>query len=320
MGNNDCWVCLSIIHDADRYDSCNSACARNGVHYVDLNGEPAWSRKIIHEYDYLATKTHAIIVAACGYDSIPSDYSVYLSAKTLRTTAPDLFVGKSTTVHSASGGVSGGTINTALTTLDSVPRKVLEDSSEPYALSPIVSSTKIGGLPLGFKFRYKLTVPGLNENYIGCFFPMSSANTGLVQRTFGLLELYERDCKFFVTISEKCSRTNFISDKDKKSHLQIHYGPQFLYEEFLNTKGSITAVLISSSIVFIVTLLMIKPVRPFSFHFPPSSSICSSVSLPEKSFLNQDKALPNRPCTKDSSKPLTLRLQLHPTYLLSLPM
>lgn len=264
-------MCYYPSHDvvgSDIIIQCNSACARNGVHYVDLNGEPAWSRKIIHEYDYLATKTHAVIVSACGYDSIPSDYSAYLSAKTLRTTFPDLFVGKSTTVHSVSGGVSGGTINTILTTLDSVPREIIEESSEPFSLSPIVSAAKQEGPTHGFKFRYKLTLPGLNENYIGSFFPMSLTNRSIVQRTFGLLELYACDCKATL-FPEESSLTDFISDEDKKSSQQIHYGPHFLYEEFFNTKSSIKAVLLSSSILFFVTLLMIKPVCPLLF-LPPS--------------------------------------------------
>jgi hypothetical protein len=260
-------VCYHPSHDVVGSDIIvNSACARNGVHYVDLNGEPAWSRKIIHEYDYLATKTHAVIVAGCGYDSIPSDYSAYLSAKTLRTTSPDHFVGKSTTIHSGSGGISGGTINTILTGLDSVPREIIEESSKPFSLSPIVSATKQEGPTHGFKFLYKLTLPGLNEKYIGSFFPMSLTNRSIVERTFGLLELYACDC--MATLFRCPSLTDFISDENKKSHQQIHYGPHFSYEEFFSMKSSIKAVLLSSSILFLLTLLMIKPVRPLLFSTP----------------------------------------------------
>lgn len=69
----------SFISLAVRY----RACVRHGVHYVDLTGEPPWVRDIIYEFDYAATRTGAIIVPSCGMDSIPSDYSIYLSYKHL---------------------------------------------------------------------------------------------------------------------------------------------------------------------------------------------------------------------------------------------
>ncbi|KAG8718560.1 hypothetical protein FRC08_004976 [Ceratobasidium sp. 394] len=59
------------------------ACARYGVHYVDITGETHWVAKIIEEYDFLAYKTGACIIPGAGFDSIPSDLAVYLSTRTL---------------------------------------------------------------------------------------------------------------------------------------------------------------------------------------------------------------------------------------------
>ncbi|KAF8886011.1 hypothetical protein BD779DRAFT_1532051 [Infundibulicybe gibba] len=83
------------------------ACVRNAVHYVDLTAEGVWMKEIIREFDYLATKTHSIIVPACGMDSIPSDLCVYLSNKTLK-------------LHSQ----------------DDIPRQQLMESGADYYLSP----------------------------------------------------------------------------------------------------------------------------------------------------------------------------------------
>ena len=92
----------------------HSACARNGIHYIDLTGETPFVLDLINEFDFLATKTHSIIVPACGLDSVPSDLVAYLSAQTLaKATNGAASVTKSRSVFRMRGGVSGGTIATA---------------------------------------------------------------------------------------------------------------------------------------------------------------------------------------------------------------
>lgn len=49
------------------------ACARHGVHYVDVTGEVALNRASLDRHDAKAKETGALIVHSCGYDSIPSD-------------------------------------------------------------------------------------------------------------------------------------------------------------------------------------------------------------------------------------------------------
>ncbi|WWC95166.1 hypothetical protein V866_002020 [Kwoniella sp. B9012] len=87
-------------------------CCRTGKHYVDLCGESSWlATDIIPKYDSLAKETGAIIVPSCGFDSIPSDLSLWLAHKTLQSQHPDLTIRESTSFFKMKGGsMSGGTI------------------------------------------------------------------------------------------------------------------------------------------------------------------------------------------------------------------
>jgi short subunit dehydrogenase-like uncharacterized protein len=53
------------------------ACARAGTDYADLTGEAMFVRNSIDLYHKQAVDTGARIVHSCGFDSIPSDLSVY---------------------------------------------------------------------------------------------------------------------------------------------------------------------------------------------------------------------------------------------------
>ena len=54
-----------------------AACAAAGTDYADLTGEPMFIRESIDLYHKQAVDTGARIVHACGFDSIPSDLTVY---------------------------------------------------------------------------------------------------------------------------------------------------------------------------------------------------------------------------------------------------
>ena len=54
-----------------------AACAAAGTDYADLTGEPKFVRESIDLYHKQAADTGARIVHSCGFDSIPSDLSVY---------------------------------------------------------------------------------------------------------------------------------------------------------------------------------------------------------------------------------------------------
>ncbi|WP_347056994.1 saccharopine dehydrogenase NADP-binding domain-containing protein [Blastococcus sp. HT6-30] len=113
------------------------ACARAGTHYADLTGEVLFVRDAIERCDAVAKETGARLVHACGYDSIPSDLSVFLLG---RRAAADGAGGLRDVqlVATARGGFSGGTIDSMRAQVEALQqdpslRRVVGD---PFALSP----------------------------------------------------------------------------------------------------------------------------------------------------------------------------------------
>ena len=123
------------------------ACAEEGTHYADLTGEVLFVRWSLDEVDARARETGAAIVHACGFDSIPSDLGVLVTAQ--RATADGAGELGDTTllVRSMKGGFSGGTIDSArqqaiTMRADAAARRTVSD---PYALSPRRSEEPSGG-------------------------------------------------------------------------------------------------------------------------------------------------------------------------------
>ena len=134
----------------------NSACAKLGVHYVDMTAEPAWIQYVIDQcvslysmsfmylsnilslrYDYNAYKTGAIIVPSCGLESVPSDLCVYIAYKKLRELeGPGVQLEKSVTMDHIGSNMTGGTARTMITMPEVTPKEVLLTAFTPYALSP----------------------------------------------------------------------------------------------------------------------------------------------------------------------------------------
>jgi len=217
------------------------ACARNGVHYVDLTGETVWIREIIEKYHYAATKTGAIIVPSCGLDSIPADLSAFLGNKTLKLYG-QFDVGLSTTAYKMRGYISGGTWSTAITILEDVPKEKRQDSRVDYALSPV-----IGGTRPQFRLFYDLHIPGERPT-LGSFFFMQPTNRSLVQRTFGLLELQAL---------EENNRSHSSTSLAQKER----YGPTFAYDEFFVMRSKTSSFFLTVS--FVIGLALMAYVAPF---------------------------------------------------------
>ncbi|KAI9441735.1 NAD-P-binding protein [Lactarius indigo] len=186
------------------------ACARNGVHYTP------WIFDIINQFDYLATKTSAIIIPSCAVDSIPADAGVHLASQTLDH-AP---LGASTTASRMAGGAPGGTIATFVATVEDVPRPLLARSALDWALSPVP-----GADSPPIRLVYSL------GSRRGAIAPFGAINRALVQRTAGLLELAHLEGK-----------------RATKGLPPPGYGPAFTYTEFMQTGGAISAFFVSITI------------------------------------------------------------------------
>ena len=115
-----------------------AACADAGTDYIDLTGEVPFVRRSIDQSHRRAKDTGARIVHSCGFDSIPSDLTVYaLSRRVAEDGAGDL-AQTTLVLRDYSGGYAGGSVATMvdlmrLTPSDPEVRAMLDD---PYSLSP----------------------------------------------------------------------------------------------------------------------------------------------------------------------------------------
>ncbi|MBL8930584.1 MAG: saccharopine dehydrogenase NADP-binding domain-containing protein [Kineosporiaceae bacterium] len=114
------------------------ACAASGTDYVDLTGEVLFVRHSIDANHKQAQRTRARVVHACGFEALPSDLGVWLTARTAAADGAGQLTDTLLHVRSLAGGISGGTIDTArqqalAAATDPQARRVLAD---PYALSP----------------------------------------------------------------------------------------------------------------------------------------------------------------------------------------
>ena len=114
------------------------AAAEEGTHYADLTGEVLFVRWTLDEVAERARETGARIVHSCGFDSIPSDLGVLLTAARAATDGQGTLEDTTLVVRSLKGGISGGTIDSfrqqaIAANNDPAAQRVLRD---PYALSP----------------------------------------------------------------------------------------------------------------------------------------------------------------------------------------
>jgi short subunit dehydrogenase-like uncharacterized protein len=100
------------------------ACAAAGTDYADLTGETLFVRRCIDAAHAKAPENGARIVPACGFDSIPSDLGVGLTAARARADGNGELADTVLHVRDLRGGVSGGSI-------DSMRQMALEVEDAP---------------------------------------------------------------------------------------------------------------------------------------------------------------------------------------------
>jgi short subunit dehydrogenase-like uncharacterized protein len=181
-----------------------AACAAAGTDYADLTGEAVFVRNSIDLHHKQAVDTGARIVHACGFDSVPSDLSVYaLHRKVSDDGAGDL--GQTDFVLRAfSGGVSGGTVGSMLELLDVASRDadVRRQAADPYTLtSDRGAEPDLGPQPDLVRRRGREIAPELDGIWTAGF-PMAPYNTRIVRRSNALLDwAYGRQFRYSETMS-----------------------------------------------------------------------------------------------------------------------
>src|ERR1700759_3888610 len=115
-----------------------AACAAAGTDYADLSGEPIFIRESIDLYHKQAVDTGARIVHSCGFDSIPSDLTVFALHRRAEQDQAGQLGHTHLVVRAFAGGASGGTVASMIELLraassDPEARRLMED---PYTLTP----------------------------------------------------------------------------------------------------------------------------------------------------------------------------------------
>lgn len=166
-----------------------AACATAGTDYADLTGEAIFVRESIDLHHKQAIDTGARIVHACGFDSIPSDLTVYALHRRAEQDKAGGLGDTNLVVRSFAGGVSGGTVASLIelfrtTSSDPEARRLMVD---PYTLTPDRGAEpELGAQPDVRWRRGREIAPELDGYWVGAFV-MAAANTRIVRRTNALL-------------------------------------------------------------------------------------------------------------------------------------
>jgi short subunit dehydrogenase-like uncharacterized protein len=167
-----------------------AACAAAGTDYADLAGEAMFVRNSIDGYHKQAVDTGARIVHACGFDSIPSDLTVYALYRKAREDGAGELLDTDFVLRNFRGGFSGGTVASGIEMMrtassDAETRRVVGD---PYTLSPDrAAEPELGPQPDFQRRRGARIAPELAGVWTGGFV-MAPYNTRIVRRSNALQE------------------------------------------------------------------------------------------------------------------------------------
>ena len=168
-----------------------SACVEAGTSYVDITGEVPLHRASYDCHHERAVETGSCILHGCGYDSVPSDLGAFLAATALRQRYNTGASKLKTFAGNSKGGISGGTLATALmlsglsggsTDVKSLPGVAEVGSGGSDPLSPpgrsVAPVGQGGGMPIG----YDANLQTWHQPFI-----MAGVNTPVVRKSASIL-------------------------------------------------------------------------------------------------------------------------------------
>ncbi|MGP4056886.1 saccharopine dehydrogenase family protein [Mycobacterium sp. 4D054] len=186
------------------------ACASTGTDYVDVAGEIPFVRTSIDRCHRAAAGTGARIVHSCGFDSVPSDLTVYALHRQLTADGGGELGDTTCVLRSANyaAGFSRGSVETMLSLMragsgDPDMRQLLDD---PYSLSPNRSAEPdLGPQPDLSLQRGEELAPELAGLWTSGYL-MALYNTRCVRRSNALLNWrYGRRFRYREAASMGCS-------------------------------------------------------------------------------------------------------------------
>jgi short subunit dehydrogenase-like uncharacterized protein len=167
-----------------------AACAAAGTDYADLTGETMFIRESIDLFHKEAADNGARIVHSCGFDSIPSDLTVYALYKRAVADGAGELGETNFVVRAFAGGVSGGTAASMVEVMqtsstDPEARRAMND---PYTLTTDRSAEPDFGHQSDTPWRRGRDIaPELDGIWTGAF-AMGAPNARIVRRSNALLD------------------------------------------------------------------------------------------------------------------------------------
>ncbi|KAG3080326.1 hypothetical protein PI124_g5969 [Phytophthora idaei] len=263
------------------------ACAENGVHYCDLTGEIVWIKEMTAKYAATATKTGAVLVNCCGFESIPSDLTTFLVADRIKekfnsaTSTVDLYF------TDIKGEASGGTLASVFTVMETSTSKQLLASRNPFFLTDekIIAEKQQAGLvnpnTSGIAVQYDKVMGFWHSLFIG-----GSVNQAVVHRS------------------------NY--------RLQNMYGDKFVYHErmaigglFMQLLATVGTIIVSTMLYFGWTRALLKRLARAPGQGPSEESMLQGYFVAEAAGYTEDGKLAVKAKTVGSGDPgyrLTSRL------------
>jgi short subunit dehydrogenase-like uncharacterized protein len=167
-----------------------AACATAGTDYADLTGEPPFMRESIDMYHKQAADTGARIVHACGFDSIPSDLTVYALYRAAQGDGAGELGDTHFVVRSLRGAFSGGTYASLLEVLYTASSNpdARRQLADPYTLSTDRGAEPELGRQPDLPWRRGRDIASELSGVWTAGFLMAPTNTRIVRRSNALLD------------------------------------------------------------------------------------------------------------------------------------
>lgn len=184
-------VVLSTVGPYTKYGlPLVAACAAAGTDYADLTGETMFIRDSIDAYHKQAVDTGARIVHSCGFDSIPSDLTVYALHRRVAEDGAGQLGDTCLVVRAFAGGVSGGTLASIMEVLNtsSTDPEARRQMTDPYTLTPDRGAEPELGAQPDVRWRRGSEIAPELAGYWTAAFAMAGANSRIVRRSNALLD------------------------------------------------------------------------------------------------------------------------------------
>jgi short subunit dehydrogenase-like uncharacterized protein len=181
-----------------------AACAAAGTDYADLTGETMFIRESIDVFGKEAADNGARIVHSCGFDSIPSDLTVYALYKRALADGAGQLGETNFVLRGFAGGVSGGTAASMIEVMhtSSTDPEARRAMSDPYTLSTDRAAEPELGHQSDTPWRRGRDIaPELDGIWTGAFV-MGATNSRIVRRSNALLDwAYGRSFRYSENMS-----------------------------------------------------------------------------------------------------------------------